>query len=446
MAPRRPPPPDPPRVAAVEPGGLAHRLSLAPGDQLLAINRHRLRDEIDLLFWSADGIETLSWRTPAGRTVRRRLDPSPEEPLRLTLDPPRPRVCGNDCVFCFVHQNPRGLRRTLYLKDEDYRLSFLHGNYITGTSLSPADLRRIVAMHLSPLHFSVHTTDPALRGRMLGRRGLPDIMRLLRRLARGGIELHTQIVVCPGWNDGAEIERTVRDLLTLRPSLRSIALVPVGLTAHRVGLPTIPAIDGDFARAFIAFAEPLQREAEAAAGEPVLFLTDEWSLRAGQPAPDYTDLPFPHQIENGVGLIWFFLRDSKRPRRALPRPWRVAALTAPLAARGLAAFWQELNDVESLTVEPIALENSLLGPPVTVTGLLPGRDFQRAIRARAGDFDQFLLPGNALRESDHLFLDDLPLRNLVDEGASLGVNVDAVLGDAPATWAAIERRARGQQP
>jgi putative radical SAM enzyme (TIGR03279 family) len=431
-------------VAAVEPGRLGERIGLACGDSLLAINRRRLRDEIDVLFWSADGIETISWRTRSGRVVRRRLDSPGEEPLGLTFEPMRPDVCGNDCVFCFVYQNPRGLRRQVYIKDEDYRLSFLHGNYITGTSLRRSDLRRIVQMRLSPLHFSVHATDPALRRRLLGREDIPDILHLLRHLRRHDIEFHTQVVVCPGWNDGEAAVQTIEDLLPLRPQLLSIAFVPVGLTSHREGLTEIARIGESEARRFLRFAESLKHRTDEEVGEPILYLADEWYLHANWPVPDYSDLPFPHQLENGVGMIWFFLRHWGRARRRflrpLPRPWRVAALTGPLAAKGLGDFWAELNSVENLTVDPVVVENTLFGEATTVTGLLPGGDFRRAMRGCAGRFDQVLIPGNALREWDHIFIDDLPLGELIAEGDSFGLRVDAVLGDATDTWETIQAR------
>lgn len=421
-------------MAHVEPGGLADRLGLCAGDELMGLNGHTLRDEIDVWFWAADGVETISWRTPEGKRRRRRLDPPAEEPLWISFEPFQPDVCGNDCMFCFVYQNPKGMRRQMYFKDEDYRLSFLHGNYITGTRLRPMDLRRIVEMHLSPLYFSIHATDPDLRATLLGRRDQPDIMAVLRHLGRNGIEFHTQVVVCPDVNDGEAAERTVRDLLTLRPHLTSIAFVPVGLTDHREGLVHIPAVERDYAREFIRFGKRLQRWANHEAGEPVVFLADEWFLKAEQPLPSYAKLPFLHQLENGVGMIWFFMREWKRRRRRLlkplPRPWRVAALTGPLAMRGLADFWAEVNTVENLTVEPIPLVNSVFGKATTVTGLLPGCDFQRAMRECAGRFDQVLIPGNALRESDHIFLDDLGFGELVEEGKGLGLRVDAVFDDA----------------
>lgn len=418
----------------VEPGGLADRLGLKPGDELLGLNGHALRDEIDVWFWAADGVETISWRTPEGKRVRRSLAPPAEEPLWVSFEPFQPDVCGNDCIFCFVYQNPGGMRRQLYFKDEDYRLSFLHGNYITGTRLRPIDLRRIVQMHLSPLYFSIHATDPNLRAKLLGRKDQPDIMAVLRHLGRRGIEFHTQVVVCPGVNDGDAAVRTVNDLLMLRPHLTSIAFVPVGLTDHREDLFHIPVIGREYAREFIEFAKPIQRMADKQAGEPVLFLADEWFLKAEESLPNYGHLPFMHQLENGVGMIWFFMREWKRRRRQLlkplPRPWRVAALTGPLALRGLREFWAELNGVENLTVEPIPLQNTVFGAATTVTGLLPGCDFQRAMRECKGRFDQVLIPGNALRESDHIFIDDLPMQALVAEGERLGLRVNAVLDDA----------------
>ena len=220
--------------------------------------------------------------------------------------------------------------------------------------------------------------------------------------------------------------------------------MPVGLTSHREGLTEIAQIGESEARKFLRFAEPLKRRADEQVGEPIIFLADEWYLHANWPVPDYSDLPFPHQLENGVGMIWFFLRHWGGARgmrlEPLPRPWRVAALTGPLAAKGLGNFWAELNSIENLTVDPVVVENTLFGEATTVTGLLPGGDFQRAMRGCAGRFDQVLIPGNALREWDHIFIDDLPLGELIAEGDSLGLHVDAVLGDATDTWETIRAR------
>ena len=246
-------------VEAVAPGSPADRAGIVPGDRILSVSGRPVEDLLDLHFLTSRSRFTLAWRdaSGAGRSKEFRLG---GETPGIFPEPIRVRRCRNRCIFCFVHQLPKGLRRTLYVKDEDVRLSFLHGQYVTFSDLSDAEAAKIVRYRLSPLYVSIHTTDPALRRRMLGNPGAADVMRVMRRLIRAGIVLHGQIVVCPGVNDGDELARTLRRLSGLRPGLRTVAVVPVGLTSHRAGLPPLRPVTRDQARETLDLLRALGKE------------------------------------------------------------------------------------------------------------------------------------------------------------------------------------------
>ncbi|MFH0793836.1 MAG: DUF512 domain-containing protein, partial [bacterium] len=291
------------KILEVQPRSPAAHARLAPGDLLLSVNSKPIRDVIDLFFHSAD--DRLSLRVLPRDGVERsiRIKKEEGEPLGIELEPFEVRTCNNKCVFCFIHQNPRGLRREIYFKDGDYRMSFLHGNYITGTNLSREDMERIVEQRLSPLYFSVHTTDHELRRQMLGNKTINDICEILRFLKSNEIEFHCQIVLCPGLNDGKQLEKTLRDLLDFCPALLSIAVVPLGLTAHRANLPSLPPVTSEFCRTVIKQIAPIQKEILREHGRPILFLSDEFFLRAGLRLPSYANSEVLHQLENGVGMV-----------------------------------------------------------------------------------------------------------------------------------------------
>ena len=412
-------------LTRIEAGGLAERIGLRAGDVLLAINSHAVEDQLDVRFYSSARRLKIRWRRgdavhEAGARVR------PGEDLGWDVEPFEPRRCTNRCPFCFVLQLPRGLRRPLYFRDEDYRLSFLYGHYITGTNLSERDLERIARLRLSPLYISVHATEPGLRARMLGRRDLPPLMPLLHFFASHDIAFHAQIVVCPDWNDGPALRQTLDDLRRYSPALRSVALVPVGLTAHRAHLPHIrPTTPGYAARLIDAMA-PVLRAWRRALGECVLFVADEWYLRASRPVPDYRGIDITPQFENGVGMVGQFLRpwvvlERRLPRRIsyrgtgiLPVSFRgrsLAIVTGVSAATFLRPIVARLNRIENLRVSLVVVRNRLFGPTVTVSGLLAGRDILDALLAHRRA-DAYLLPANCLRPWDRVFLDDLSLDHL----------------------------------
>lgn len=427
-------------IEGIAPGSVAERAGLQPGERLLAIDGQRVRDLIDYSWLiSYDQAElTVSDQTGHQRSVW--LDPEPGEPLGLAFAPPEPKRCGNNCLFCFVHQLPKGLRRPLYVKDEDYRLSFLQGTYVTLTNLKESELRRIIRLRLSPLYISVHTTDPALRERMLGRSGIPPILEQLTRLAEARIQMHTQVVLCPGLNDGPALEQTVEDLAALYPAVQSLAVVPVGLTSHRQRLPLLTAVDEGYAAAFVAEWLPRMRALNKRLQAPFLQLADEFFLKGGQDFPDlreYGDLP---QWENGVGMVpWFQHQAAKVIKRAKPlsRPVRATLVTGRSANGFVADFSRALAEKTGaeLLVRPIP--NRLFGESVTVSGLVSGADI---IAALAGQNlgELVLLPGVMLKEGEGCFLDNLTLRDLRQ---ALGLPVLSFDGTPSGLYTALRRYA-----
>jgi len=407
-------------VTAIHAGGPADLAGIRPGDDLVAIGDRPIRDAVDLTFalgWLEDAASA-TWRfSRGGEELAVALPVTRPDELGIDLADDPVRTCGNRCIFCFVDQLPRGLRPSLYVKDEDYRLSFTHGNYITLTNLTPADYGRIAEQRLSPLYVSVHATDDAVRRRMLGNPDAPPVLAALERLRAAGIAVHVQIVVCPGINDGAVLERTLEDLAALGGSVLSIAVVPVGLTAHREGLPRIDPVSPDLAAALVEAVERWQRRLAAERGSPTVFAADELYLLAGRRLPPYDSYgDFPQQ-ENGVGLLRLFEHDLRERAAALAgavdRPVDLTIVTATLAAPELERIAGEaLAAAGPVSVRVIGVENSLLGSSVTVAGLLPGRDIVAALRSHPGG-DLALVPPEAF-SADGLTLDGMTLNEIVE--------------------------------
>ncbi|MRR57523.1 MAG: DUF512 domain-containing protein, partial [Deltaproteobacteria bacterium] len=349
-----------------------------------------------------------------------------------------PARCANSCVFCFVDQLPKGLRRPLYVKDEDYRLSFLYGNFITLSSIRKSELRRIREQRLSPLYISVHCTDPEVRGEMLGHRAGPPILETLQELASAGITMHTQVVLCPGLNDGPHLARTIRDLAALYPRVASLAVVPVGLTRFREKLPKLQPVTREYAAGFIAEWLPCARELEERLGEPFLFLADELFIKADATFPslaDYGDLP---QIENGVGMIPLFLADAAE---VLERAEHLGAadvtvVTGESPYRFLAGFLAELAGKTGITFHLAAMRNPLFGESVTVTGLVPGKEILESLSGR--DIGVLLaIPDVMLKEGDGVFIDDVSVEEI-----QKGLHTDVVVFEATPSglYEALKRR------
>jgi putative radical SAM enzyme (TIGR03279 family) len=422
------------RITRVVPGSDAERAGVRSGDELLAVGGKSLEDALDLTFalaWTDEGRVAFEFAR-GGSSFSVTLPAVGPEELGFEVQEAAIKTCGNSCVFCFVDQLPRGLRTSLYVKDEDYRLSFSYGNYVTLTNLSDADYERIAAQRLSPLYVSVHATDDAVRREMLGNKDAPPILESLRRLDRARIGVHAQAVLCAGINDGAVLEQTLADLFALGELIQSVAVVPVGLTAHRERLTRIEALSATTAAAALDTIERWQRRFLGEGRGRTVYAADELYLRAGRTLPpydEYGDLP---QLENGVGLLRSFEFDLNERAGLLgdhlDRPLALTLVTARLAEAFLTdAIDEALGRVEGLTCRIVASDNSLLGPTITVAGLLSGADMVDALK-KAPESDAYLLPAAAFNE-DGVTLDGMSLSEIAGgAGRENVVATDDIVG------------------
>ncbi len=414
-------------IAAVTADSPAQRAGIRAGDTLLTINGREIDDVLDYRFYMPDERLLLTVQTD-GRTRRVKLRKPPYEEIGLEFDTylmDKQRACRNNCIFCFIDQLPAGMRESLYFKDDDSRLSFLFGNYITLTNLTEHEIQRIIEMHISPINISVHTTNPALRCRMMNNRFAGDCLDSLYRFVQAGLDIQCQLVLVPGYNDGEELQRTLDDLAALAPAVRSVAAVPVGLTKHRQGLTPLRGFTKQEAAAVLDTMTAAGDAMLAKTGCRTFYPSDEWYILAERPIPDsefYGDFP---QLENGVGML------------ALLREEFVAALsdnTAPptgerlVIATGTAAapYLQQLTRaaqaaLPGLQVQVAAIKNRFFGETITVSGLLTGGDILEQVQGLP--MDRLLLPANTLRQQGDLFLDDMSHEDLA---AALGVPVDFI--------------------
>jgi putative radical SAM enzyme (TIGR03279 family) len=410
-------------VESVRKGSLAEELQIEPGDRLLMVNDYPLRDIIDYNFHSSEDELLFLLRKESGELWEVEFDRADDEPLGIYFSAPQPSSCGNNCIFCFVHQLPRGLRKPLYVKDEDYRLSFLYGNYVTLSNIGSDALSRIKEQRLSPLYISVHATDQALRERLLGKKGLTPILEVMKELAAARITMHTQVVLCPGINDNEALLQTVADLTELYPWVASLAIVPVGITRHRRGLPNLEPVTGDYAAKFIDDWQPRMADIEKKLGEPFLFLSDEFYIKAGlsfPPLESYGDFP---QIENGVGMIPLFCAEAEEvvsnAKKLAPR--RVTVVTGCSPFPYIADFTGRLASVTGVDIATVAVKNELFGEAVTVTGLVSGGDILKEFEGKQVN-GLLLIPDVMLKEGEGIFLDDMSLATLAEV---LGCRVEA---------------------
>lgn len=427
-------------VDRVMPGSIAEELEIEPGDRLVSVNGHPLRDVIDYNYFTGEELLDLELEKRDGELWEMEVEREEGEPLGLSFEAPAPARCGNNCVFCFVHQLPKGLRSPLYVKDEDYRLSFLYGNYVTLANIGRGELDRIKEQRLSPLYISVHATDPPLREKLLGKSGILPILEVMKELAEARITMHTQVVLCPGWNDGEAFARTVEDMAGMHPFVASLAVVPVGLTEHRGNLPPLTPLTREFAASFVEEWGDRCVLLEQRLGEPFLFLADEFYIKAERPFPSlasYGDLP---QLENGVGMIPLFLSEAEQVlEEAQPlRPGRVTVVTGESPYVYLSAFLERLSLATGASITAVAVQNRLFGRGVTVTGLVCGNDIVAALKGtELGEL--VLVPDVMLKEGEGVFLDDLTLDDLERE---LGAPVQVVESTPYGIYEAVADRQR----
>ncbi|CDB26593.1 putative FeS-containing Cyanobacterial-specific oxidoreductase [Oscillibacter sp. CAG:241] len=414
-------------ITSVDRHSPAERAGITPGEQLLTINGHQIIDVLDYRFYGYDTDCCLELREPAG-TVRTVSLRKPEgRDLGLNFDTvlmDDMRSCANHCIFCFVDQMPPGMRKTLYFKDDDARLSFLQGNYITLTNLTDREAQRIIDLRISPINVSVHTTDPQLHCTMLGNKNALRSLDYIRVFCKAGIVMNGQIVVCPGWNDGDQLRRTLRDLTEMQFS--SCSLVPVGITKYRQGLAKLRPVDAATAAEIIDIADEYGRENLERFGTRRFFCADELYLRAGRPLPRAEYYEGYRQLENGVGLMRSLEDDFLAGLATVDVPIRFSPFTiatGTAAAPFLGGLVQRAQaDYPGLRGQVIAVENDFFGHTIDVAGLLTGQDISAQLRGRDLG-DRVLIPIHMMRHGETVFLDDYTVERLSRE---LGVPVQVV--------------------
>jgi len=394
-------------VAGVIQGSWAKRQGIVKGDAVVSVSGRQVEDLLDLHYLSSRPRCTFRIRTRKG-IESSLLYRESEGVIGIIPEPVKVKRCKNKCIFCFVHQLPKGLRRSLYVKDEDYRLSFLSGNYVTFSDVTDRELKKIINYRLSPLYVSIHTTDNALRRKMLGNQDARDIVELLTLLTKGGITLHGQIVLVRGVNDGALLSESVRTLEAFHPQLATCSLVPVGITKHRKSLPGIEGYDRNESRKIVRFVEKTARENRKCRGEDFIYASDEFYLKSGHripSSPRYGDYP---QLENGVGLMRQFINGKKTfssLKGKEPVTLDGVAVTGVLAWPYVNEFIDLFNNETGSTIRAVPVENRLLGSSVTVAGLVSGRDIAADVRGKKGKY--LFVPSVMLREEKDRFLDDV---------------------------------------
>ena len=409
-------------VLRVAEGSLAEELGLVPGDKIVLVNDQPLRDIIDLSFAMAEEEIDLLVEHADGEQEMFSFDKDVDEELGAEFTSAvfdGIRSCANHCLFCFVDQVAPDMRESLYVKDDDYRLSFLYGNFITMTNMGERDFQRIAAYHLSPLFVSVHTTDMELRAKMLGTPRAAELTKQLDRLDEAGTEYHAQIVLCSGLNDGDNLDKTIEDMMKRRPNALSLAIVPVGLTQFREGCYPLKPFDEEGAAQVVGQVGKWQKKSRAKSGENFVYLADEFYLMAGLPLPEEEEYDGFPQLDNGIGLARSFISDWREAQAEI----ETAGYDEPLSVEivcgvSIAPVFQKLIDelsVKNLTVRLRPVENRWFGPSVTVSGLLTGADILSSLSEAEPDAAVVVVPRCALRSGENVFLDDMTLTTFAEK-------------------------------
>ena len=443
------------KIISVGAHSRAARAGIRAGDVLYTINGRDINDVLEYRFHLANRTITLAVLRD-GQMLELSMTKGESDDIGLEFETPlmdEKHSCENRCIFCFIDQLPRGLRQTLYFKDDDSRLSFLHGNYVTLTNLSPRDIERIIEMHISPINVSVHTTDPELRVKMMRNKHAGEVLSYLRLLADAGIRICAQVVLCRGINDGAALDRTMRDLLAYMPALDSVSIVPAGLTRYRQKLYPLEPYTPEECRAIIAQVSEVGDRCVAEYGRRVFFCADEMYIKGGLTLPEDAYYEEYSQLEDGIGMVTSlshefhfemqFLEDDLENYRA---PRRVTAVTGVAASESIRTLCGELEAaVEGLEIAVVPVVNHFFGETITVAGLLTGHDMAEQLQGLDLG-DEVLIPANTLRADGDLFLCGMtpmelsqrlgvPVRVCPNDGAGfltamLGVNDDTPLYDA----------------
>lgn len=416
-------------IKAIEPGSIAEELGIAPGDKLISINETEIEDVFDYHFYVNDEELTLLIEKTDGEQWELEIEKDYDEDLGIEFEQglmDEYRSCRNKCIFCFIDQMPKGMRDTLYFKDDDSRLSFLQGNYITLTNMSDHDIDRIINYHLEPINISFHTTNPELRCKMLHNRFAGDALKKVERLYEAGIQMNGQIVLCKGINDGEELERSIQDMSKYLPHLQSVSVVPVGLTKYRDGLYPLEPFTKDDALKVIDTIEKWQQIFYDEYGMHFIHAGDEWYILAELELPEENRYDGYLQLENGVGMLRLLMDEFEEAYQKLSpddRKLEVSMATGALAYPYLKKMIQTLQEkFPHVVVHLYQIRNDFFGEKITVAGLITGQDLIAQLKdCPLGT--KLLLPCNMLRDGEEVFLDDISVSDVKE---SLQVEVDIV--------------------
>lgn len=405
-------------IANVEPGSIAEELELEAGDILLEINGNNIEDVFDYHYFMNEEYVELLVRKADGEEWELEIEKEFEEDLGLSFENGMMddyRHCTNKCIFCFIDQMPPGMRETLYFKDDDTRLSFLQGNYVTLTNLKEKDVEKIIKYKLSPINISFQTTNPQLRCKMLHNRFAGESLKIVDKLIDAGITINGQIVLCKNWNDGEELERSLRDLYQYLPNLQSVSVVPVGLSKFREGLEPLEPFKKEDAKQVIALIEKWQKKAYGEYGLHFIHASDEWYLLAEEELPEESSYDGYLQLENGVGMLRLLeseFHDALAKKTGDQISRKISIATGKLAAPVLRKFMEELKEIYPNTeVNVYDITNEFFGEKITVAGLITGQDLKKQLKGK--DLGtKLLLPCHMLRSGEEVFLDDVTVSEL----------------------------------
>ena len=425
------------KIRDILPGSIAEEMQIGPGDELVSIDGQPVEDVFDYQFLIQDAyIEVLVRKADTEEEWLLEIEKDPEEDLGIVFESSLMdsyRSCQNRCIFCFIDQNPPGMRETLYFKDDDARLSFLQGNYVTLTNMRPEDIERIIRYRMEPINISFHTTEPELRVRMLRNRKAGDCLEYARQLAEAGIGMNGQIVLCRGINDGEHLDRTIEDLGALMPHLKSLSVVPVGLTKYRDGLYPLELFSAEEARRVVRQVQAWQEKFHAEYGTHFVHAADEFYLQSGEPLPPEETYDGYPQLENGVGMTRLLIEEMDAElagRSGDGRKLTVSLATGTLVRDVMEAQLEKIRQLyPQAEILYYPVRNDFYGEQITVTGLVTGGDLIRQLRGRELG-ERLLVPCHMLRDGEDVFLDDVtteevekelsvPVRVVDPDGSSL---------------------------
>lgn len=413
------------KIANVIKGGVGYRAGLKPGDTILEINDIPTVDYLDYMYASANEYLEIKLKDRTVIIKNEDYEPLGVEFETMLID--EPKSCRNKCVFCFIDQLPPNMRESCYFKDDDYRLSFLQGNYVTLTNLNDTDIQRIIDYNIPRINISVHTTNPELRCKMLSNKFAGNVLDVMRHLAKHQIDMNCQIVLCKNYNDKAELDRTIGDLYELRDSIGSVSIVPVGLSAHREGLTPLEPFSAEDCRKVIEQTRIWQEKAERETGRAFVYLGDEFYITAGEEIPPYEHYDGFPQIENGVGLMASLEYEFNDFLNSPDCPDKIVMKTPKSIATGYLAYdyIRALSDKINPDIKVYKIRNDFFGEKITVAGLVTGGDIIKQLKGKELG-EMLIIPDSMLRHGDIVFLDDTTIHDVERE---LGVKVCAVPND-----------------